>query len=87
MPTVVELLRRNRYKLYVLAGVVVFSICLGTYYSVTGSDAEDGRLQQQVPLEDYTWDDVARVKAANHTKSNSTLVFATVVRFLFALAI
>jgi hypothetical protein len=79
MPAAIEMLRRNRPKLLVLLGVILFAIGLCVYYSVTQSDAEDGRLRQ-VPLEDYTWDDAGRIKVANKTKGNSTLVFATVVR-------
>jgi len=79
MPAAIEMLRRNRPKLLVLLGVILFAIGLGVYYSVTQSDTEDGRLRQ-VPLEDYTWDDAERIKVANKTKGNSTLVFATVVR-------
>jgi hypothetical protein len=79
MPAAIEMLRKNRYKLMVLLGVMFFAVGLCVYYSVAPSDTEDGHLRQ-VTLEDYTWDDIMRIKVANKTKGNSTLVFATVVR-------
>jgi len=71
-----EFVWKNRAKYYILLGVVGFAIGLSLYLA---SLWDWQGWKSEIQLQDDPLDLADQIKAANRTKGNSTLVFATVV--------